>query len=297
MPEVAEQYASGEGGMGHPIKVVMQYGSPNGHRGIVKQGREIAQHGDGEVIIPKGSTYSVTSKEWDGDRLTVKLSPIGKSKIGSLSTSKAAEHGITVTKSKVGGYRIEQGGKRLMFVSSKEEANSWLDSYLTDNVSYTLEGVDNVFCPTGPGGGIDPTCSAGGVPSFYGSKASENEKIIKDLQALAKSGDISALKAHPGTPSPKVQDYKQKLIDAMSASKTMPSLKGTVEKQLPGGSKTPPSLVKADDGTMLVVKTGNEPSLLNEVDADNAYRAAGFAVPDSGIVEWNGNLAKSAETI
>lgn len=42
------------------------------------------------------------------------------------------------------------------------------------------DAVENVFCPTGPGGGVDPTCSAGGPA------AAAHDQAVKDIDKLPK---------------------------------------------------------------------------------------------------------------
>jgi hypothetical protein len=75
----------------------------------------------------------------------------------------------------------------------------------------------NVFCPTGEGGGVDPSCSPGvpGIPKFISSNKANveaNVKASEEMLQLALKGDAVGLKAHPGTPSPKVQEYRDKLL-------------------------------------------------------------------------------------
>lgn len=97
----------------------------------------------------------------------------------------------------------------------------------------------NTFCPTGPGGGVDPTCSPGSSegrlklppePTFISSKTGnveENKKAIAEMKALAESSSFAdhyALETHPATPSPKVQAYKQALIAAVKEHETASKL-------------------------------------------------------------------------
>jgi len=78
----------------------------------------------------------------------------------------------------------------------------------------------NAFCPTGKGGGVDPSCSPGGIPlpappmftSSNQANVSANMKAVGELRKLAHSGDLQALIAHPGTSSPKVQQHKAALV-------------------------------------------------------------------------------------
>ena len=85
--------------------------------------------------------------------------------------------------------------------------------------------VQNVFCPTGAGGGVDPRCSPGGataggpaykvppVPTFLDKKFAEaNEAAAKSLKDLAEGGNIGALKNSGPFSSPKVQEYQKQLV-------------------------------------------------------------------------------------
>jgi SPP1 gp7 family putative phage head morphogenesis protein len=114
--------------------------------------------------------------------------------------------------------------------------------------------VPNTFCPTGPGGGVDPTCSPHGagelaevtpapepapvlltpdysppdhshlpepnsVDQFANTKtAQENVDVQHEMYDLAKAGKLDLLKDHPGTPSNLVKSYKEKLIQAMETA-------------------------------------------------------------------------------
>lgn len=210
----------------------------------------------------------------------------------------------------------------------------------------TLEDVENVFCPTGEGGGVDPTCSppsGGGLPaskmpaepSFVSSNVTAvkaNKAAIQSMKDLASSGALETLKAHEGTPSPKVQQFKKDLIAALEQHKAdeedripwaslvdseddyaegaiiveddpaeLPtSLAGAkiLKENMGGGSQTPPKLIEKD-GKKLVMKVSKNAATLDhiksEVDADNAYRAAGFAVPVSSMSTYGGKDVKIAE--
>jgi 8-oxo-dGTP diphosphatase len=95
----------------------------------------------------------------------------------------------------------------------------------------------NAFCPTGTGGGKDNSCSPRQaraafkgkslhvemppIPKFYGGYAKENETSASAMQKLASKavkGNKTALEAlenHPGTASPKLQQYKKDLISTV----------------------------------------------------------------------------------
>lgn len=49
----------------------------------------------------------------------------------------------------------------------------------------TLEDVENVFCATGEGGGVDPTCSPGGtsIETYAKSLSDEDKQVIQDYQS------------------------------------------------------------------------------------------------------------------
>jgi hypothetical protein len=96
----------------------------------------------------------------------------------------------------------------------------------------------NIFCATGEGGGVDPTCTKeeialrGDMPadpifiSTQKKNVEANLKAVEDMKVLAfaagkaiSAGDtikgllkIEELEAHPGTPSPKLMDWKQNLV-------------------------------------------------------------------------------------
>ena len=100
----------------------------------------------------------------------------------------------------------------------------------------------NSFCPTGAGGGVDPSCSPGGAGSGSGP--------------------------HPGN---------VKVLKAL-------------------GGSTGAKLVQDQQGKKWVMKTGpGEGQLRNEVDADNAYRAAGVPTPPSHLVETSKGPVKFSE--
>lgn len=80
-------------------------------------------------------------------------------------------------------------------------------------------------CGTGAGG-FKPgnTCSGGGIklpdpPKFISSNkaaVAANEKAIGEMRMHAAMGNHVAVAAHPGTPSPKVQQHKQDLLAAIA---------------------------------------------------------------------------------
>jgi hypothetical protein len=87
-------------------------------------------------------------------------------------------------------------------------------------------GLTGNFNPEGCNQHTGPGCAGGGSgggdlpskPTFVSSNkgnVKENLKAVGELEALAKAGDLKGLKAHPGTPSPKVQEYKAALVKAV----------------------------------------------------------------------------------
>lgn len=193
-----------------------------------------------------------------------------------------------------------------------------LNSGLVEEAEFLL----NAFCPTGPGGGVDPTCGsgqkAGGEgslpkePTFVskqGANVEQNIKAVAELKQLALAGDLVGLQDHPGTPSPKVQAYKQALMEHVqseeakspivkseTSSTTTTNLPDPADlthvKSLPGS--TSPDLMQDASGKQWVVKSGEGTMpkggtpridhIKNEADFDAAYRAAGIDTPQSGIV-------------
>lgn len=117
-----------------------------------------------------------------------------------------------------------------------------------------LGGILNAFCPTGPGGGIDPTCSPGEAGSGGGGGS---------------GGD---------TPEP------------VEYEKGMPNPKEVKVLKALGGS-TGAKLVEDPNGTKWVMKSASGSSagarLQNEIEADELYRQLNIAVPESGLVDEN----------
>lgn len=134
-----------------------------------------------------------------------------------------------------------------------------LPSYPKDRDSLELLAgfsgwVANAFCPTGPGGGVDPTCSPNKGKLGY-----------------------------------------------TTTGKTLPLMTDLTLVQALGGS-TGAKLMQDKAGNKWVVK-GTESGKLtkdhlqNEIDADRAYRALGFKVPEGGLKEWKGNHYKLTEFV
>lgn len=64
------------------------------------------------------------------------------------------------------------------------------DAFGLKGKPHTVGAVVNAFCPTGEGGGVDPSCSPGGA----GSAESPIEAIPKDFDAAVRSGDVDAVR-------------------------------------------------------------------------------------------------------
>lgn len=143
------------------------------------------------------------------------------------------------------------------------------------NITNLLARIDNVFCPTGKGGGTDPTCSPGKdipkIPYFKSSNKQAVEANItasKEMRTLAQVGAIDALKNHPGTPSPKVQEYKKQLLQSIQS----PALKDVPQKkQLIGkGGIVKGLIVKQTKSTIASIEdkigSGQTPNLDKAID-------------------------------
>ena len=130
-----------------------------------------------------------------------------------------------------------------------------------------LDRISNVFCKTGPGGGVDPTCSPGK------EGASAGRVMGRVASGSSKIGTKS--NRDPGAPD-------------LSQAKFI--------KDLPGNTK--PKLYETPDGKQYVIKTGkSKDHIKNEAAADAIYRALGVPVPNSGLTTMNGKLVKYGEFI
>jgi hypothetical protein len=152
----------------------------------------------------------------------------------------------------------------------------------------------NAFCPTGKGGGVDPTCSPSNLsPSFDPSKlpsipkfldpqfAKANEKQAKELRSLAAKGDLKGLQEHDTQGGPKVKGYKQALIDALKKYGTP-------------GSPTPPPQLAPVKASQPVIKpaavTSPAPSIVAPsssvpVSAASIQAAMASATQATGMTE------------
>lgn len=116
---------------------------------------------------------------------------------------------------------------------------------------YEIARVENIFCAGKKGSGVDPTCKKGDsapkIPQFVSSdkaNVAKNIQVSKEMRALAESGDAVGLLKHSGTPSPKVQAYKQQLLEhvkgSLSKEKPVPVKKALVEKAPTKSTSKPP---------------------------------------------------------
>jgi hypothetical protein len=162
--------------------------------------------------------------------------------------------------------------------------------------------VQNIFCATGQGGGRDATCrrsdfSLPEQPNFISSQKANveaNKKALTEINGLAvdaAGGNKSAMVAlenHPITPSPKLQVYKAQLVAAAKAhaeeNGPKPGFPDPKEVKVVGSlpGSTHPEEVEDKDGKHWVMKKGGGQAE-SEIDADNAYRAAGLSVPKSSM--------------
>jgi hypothetical protein len=173
----------------------------------------------------------------------------------------------------------------------------------------------NVFCPTGPGGGVDPTCKPGtgglmapdsgggfggggqvGPPTFkpgdVGVHPGVGEFKVKSISDFSGHATVELAGGHEGVLFS--HELKQATLKPPAPALPDPD-KVKVLKTLPGS--TQPKLVEDASGKKWVMKAGagKEPQLRNEAAADAAYRAAGVPVPRGGLVETPGGPVKFTE--
>ena len=147
-------------------------------------------------------------------------------------------------------------------------------------------------------------------PEFFSSNpvsVQANKDAIAEMKVLAEAGSLSDLEAHPGTLSPKVQDYKSQLVAKLKAHHA----KGT---NVPDGFPPHPDdlvfvaklggysgAVKMQDpttGEFYVRKKGVNPGhIRNEFATEQAYKAAGLNVPDSHLYETDDGPVKLSKFI
>jgi hypothetical protein len=134
-----------------------------------------------------------------------------------------------------------------------------------DKVRHT----NNVFCPTGEGGGIDPTCSPPGSGTVAGAKSAK-KRIAKDVEVELRA-NISKVKFSYGQV---VEDLNTWLNDEELNFKTTYGRKFTVHaKKLPlAGSKAVDFSFYDDRGQYLQTNRGEAVSIFsNVVSAVGAY--------------------------
>lgn len=96
------------------------------------------------------------------------------------------------------------------------------DGWLVDCVNPSTE---NAFCPTGPAGGIDPTCSPGGASKIYSDiKASLSDVSIESVRERAKAlsvlskGELSRVLTDLGYPKPaSKKEALERLLDNLTS--------------------------------------------------------------------------------
>lgn len=174
----------------------------------------------------------------------------------------------------------------------------------TTNSVRTFEVV-NAFCPTGPGGGIDNSCS----PKRKGSALSDAEKVdlqtykkllakmplSKSLQSLMDETKTAILKAVKGGSVSKTEFLKYGLeIDMTSAelnelfeetNQVFPTeIDGLEFVENLGGSTGAKKMRDPKTGNTFVMKKGASAGhLINEDKVNELYRAAGIEVPLSQL--------------
>jgi SPP1 gp7 family putative phage head morphogenesis protein len=134
-------------------------------------------------------------------------------------------------------------------------------------------------CGIGPGG-FKPgnTCAKGDsipkIPHFISSNKTAVEANItasKEMRALAQAGALDALKNHPGTPSPKVQEYKKQLLQTIQVPTTSPKI---VPQVAPMKSVPPSSMSLSSALDQVVAGTGySAEQLKNGLGHDLTMRA------------------------
>jgi len=191
------------------------------------------------------------------------------------------------------------------------------------------------FCPTGPGGGIDPTCSpgtgsqAGGTqgfsagidtskwsPTHSSAKAAKNK--IGAMEALAGTGDVEKLLAakpsfgnNPNSYQKAVIKAHETLVAQVQASALVNSPMADAAEEAEGvlnissWTKSGPQLGSnkggqylAEDGTKYYVKfPKDEARARNEVLASKLYQAAGSNAAELSLVETSGNIGVASKWI
>ncbi len=224
-------------------------------------------------------------------------------------------------KSRYGGYYKAQGSEEKFDASPDTEVVKKL-------ATKAKKPTANAFCPTGPGGGQDNSCSPGGGGGGFSVKeltagllpaSSHIAKLIDEnmstgdwvktsqvQEELTKFGshllpsDVLADLRDAGIIDKNDYVYAQTQYGKAKGGLTNPSkdyfpkLENlTVEKTLPGsnGAKLTKDSVTGEQFVLKDVPHKQD-QLKNEVDADNAYRALGVKVPQSGLIESGDGVAK-----
>jgi hypothetical protein len=125
------------------------------------------------------------------------------------------------------------------------------DDFLDDDV------VSNIFCPTGPGGGVDPTCSPhavgdkvmiGGKEHKVQSVVSKNRRMVKDIETglsrVVKISEIDGAHAKLEDRPPKSKTPKPLKADSPRAGEAVPEVTSGVRENVLG-AKTRTQALKA----------------------------------------------------
>jgi hypothetical protein len=153
------------------------------------------------------------------------------------------------------------------------------------------------FCPTGKGGGVDPTCSPGGVKAGgLAALQAQREVIQAQVQKERKAGGVSS-----ATKKARASINKQ-LAEAINASGAAPVEQTDFSKPV-GKIKIKDSNIGGTTGAKLVnihgegdwvMKTysGKEKNVHNEYAANKLYEHfAPGSVPESKLGEYEGEVA------
>jgi len=200
-------------------------------------------------------------------------------------------------------------------VSQFGMTNSTADELIQEYNDITTKS----FCPTGPGGGVDPTCSPGksktnllNIPTGVGAASSYHQANLKSLQKMMDSGDHTtaldtAQKLHDLKVDPLYSKAYQTIKDEVDSQANKPPA-GAVPTTAPGVSsgsnwvKTGPQLGTEKGGTyemggqkFYVKQPDNPDRALNEVVALKLYAAAGAQAVNGHIVDIDGKISVATD--
>jgi uncharacterized ParB-like nuclease family protein len=136
------------------------------------------------------------------------------------------------------------------------EAVAWRDRWLARQVDRAMRGVvtANVFCKTGRGGGIDPTCGKGGKPGPNTKQRTEQRTESKKEPVIAKAAAQQEAKSKKSAPT----EDKPKATSAADKGK-----QGNVAQE--AGKKLKSMEQVESDGYPSKARTG-------EVSTDNFFK-------------------------